>query len=323
MAFLRPDHYVICMRKHKGPEKPWTTDDTQFSLLALPTTIWYLLFCYLPMFGIIIAFIDYRISGDFIRSILTSRWVGFDNFRFLFSNRDIWLIIRNTLGYNAVFIVVGTVLTITLSLIVNELFNKRMAKIYQTIMFFPYFLSWVVVSAVVWAFLSYDMGLANRVLENLGLPAVRFYSETKFWPGFLVFMSQWKGVGYGMVVYLATIASIDRTIYEAAIIDGATKWQQIWRVTLPMMKTIIVLMFIMSAGRIFYSDFGLFFQVPRNSAALYETVTTLDVFVFRQLRSATTGMAAAAAMAQAVTACVMTLFVNWVVKKIDEESAMI
>ncbi|MCL2600956.1 MAG: ABC transporter permease subunit [Treponema sp.] len=311
------------MKTSRNHGKPWTADDTQFSLLALPTTIWYLLFCYIPMFGIIIAFIDYRISGSFIRSISTSNWVGFDNFRFLFSNRDIWLIIRNTIGYNAVFIVVGTVLTITLSLVVNELYSKKLAKIYQTIMFFPYFLSWVVVSAVVWAFLSYDMGVVNRILEGFGLPAVRFYSESRFWPGFLVFMSQWKGIGYGMVVYLATITSIDKSIYEAALIDGASKWQQIRRITLPMMKTIIVLMFILSAGRIFYSDFGLFYQVPRDSAALYTTVTTLDVFVFQQLRSATTGMAAAAAMAQAVTACVMTLLVNWIVKKFDEESAMI
>jgi len=311
------------MRMLRNRESRWTADDTQFTLLALPTTIWYVLFCYIPMFGIVIAFIDYRISGNFIRSIITSNWVGFDNFRFLFSNRDIWLIIRNTIGYNAVFIVVGTVLTIALSLIVNELYSKRLARAYQTVMFFPYFLSWVVVSAVVWAFLSYDMGVANRVLETLGLPTVRFYSESKFWPGFLVFLSQWKGVGYGMVVYLATIASIDKSIYEAALIDGASKWQQIRRITLPMMKTIIVLMFILSVGRIFYSDFGLFFQVPRDSAALYTTVTTLDVFVFLQLRSATTGMAAAAAMAQAVTACVMTLFVNWIVKKVDEDSAMI
>jgi putative aldouronate transport system permease protein len=303
--------------------KPWTTDDTQFSLLALPTTVWYLLFCYLPMFGIVIAFINYRIYGGFLQSIASSKWVGFDNFRFLFSNRDIWLVIRNTLAYNAVFIIVGTFLTIALSLIVNELHNKRLAKVYQTIMFFPYFLSWVVVSAIVWAFLSPSMGAVNRILENMGLEARRFYSEPGFWPGFLVFMSQWKGIGYGMVVYLAAIASLDKSIYEAALIDGASKWQQIWRITLPMMKTIIVLMFILSAGRIFYSDFGLFYQVPRNSSALYETVTTLDVFVYQSLKSATTGMAAAAAMAQAVTACAMTLLVNWIVRKIDPDSAMI
>jgi len=304
-------------------KKPWTADDTQFSLLALPAAVWYILFCYLPMFGITIAFIDFRISGGFLQSILSSQWAGLRNFSFLFANRDIWLVIRNTLAYNAVMIAAGTVLTVTLALIVSEVHNRFAAKVYQTIMFFPYFLSWVVVSALVWGFLSFDMGMANAALESMGLPVQRWYMEPEFWPPFLVFMSQWKGIGYGMVIYLAAIASLDKTVYEAAIIDGASKWQQIWRITLPMIKRIIVLMFILSAGRIFYSDFGLFFQIPRDSGALYTTVTTLDVFVFKQLRTASTGMAAAAAMAQAVTACVMTLFVNWIVKKADEESAMI
>jgi putative aldouronate transport system permease protein len=303
--------------------KPWTADDTQFSLLAFPTTVWYLLFCYLPMFGIIIAFKNYRVSGGFLKSIVSSKWVGLQNFKYLFGNKDIWLIIRNTLAYNAVMIVVGTVLTISLALIVSELYNKVIAKVYQTIMFFPYFLSWVVVSTLVWGFLSYDMGMANSVLQKLGSSVHHWYMEPKFWPPFLVFMSQWKGIGYGMVVYLAAITSLDKSIYEAAVIDGAAKWQQIWRITLPMMKTIIVLMFIMSAGRIFYSDFGLFYQVPRDSNSLYTTVSTLDVFVYKQLKSASTGMASAAAMAQAVTACLMTLLVNQIVRKIDPDSAMI
>ncbi|MDR2534521.1 MAG: ABC transporter permease subunit [Treponema sp.] len=301
----------------------WTKDDTHFSLLALPTTIWYILFSYLPMFGIIIAFKEYRISGGFLKSIATSKWVGFQNFKFLFSNKDIWMILRNTLGYNAVMIVVGTVLTIGLAILVSELHSKAAAKIYQTILFFPYFLSWVVVSTLVWGFLSYDMGMLNSVLGELGLPLHRWYMEPKFWPGFLVFMSQWKGVGCGMVVYLATIAGLDKTIYEAAIIDGATKWQQITRITLPMMKTIIVLQFIMAVGHVFYSDFGLFYQVPRNSNSLYTTVSTLDVFVYNQLKSSTTGMAAAAAMFQSVTACIMTLGVNQIIKKIDDDMAMI
>jgi putative aldouronate transport system permease protein len=167
------------------------------------------------------------------------------------------------------------------------------------------------------------MGMANSTLEAMGLPGRHWYMETRFWPPFLLFMSQWKGIGYGMVIYLASITSQDKSIYEAAVIDGATKMQQIWRITLPMMKTVIVLLFILSAGRIFYSDFGLFYQVPRDSSALYTTVSTLDVFVFKQLRTASTGMAAAAAMAQSVTACIMTLFVNWIVRKIDSDSAMI
>jgi putative aldouronate transport system permease protein len=310
-------------REKTGRGKKLTKDDLQFTLLALPTTVWYILFCYLPMFGVIIAFKDYRIAGGFLKSIVESKWVGLQNFKFLFSSPDIWMIIRNTLAYNAVMIILGTLLTITLALVVSELYSKVAAKVYQTILFFPYFLSWVVVSTLVWGFLSYDMGMANNTLVEWGLSPHRWYMEPKFWPGFLVFMSQWKGVGYGMVVYLAAITAQDKSIYEAAIIDGATKWQQIWWLTLPMMKTIIILMFIMSAGHIFYSDFGLFYQVPRDSNSLYSTVSTLDVFVYKQLKNSTTSMAAAAAFLQAVTACLMTLLVNYIVKKVDEESAMI
>jgi putative aldouronate transport system permease protein len=304
-------------------KKFWSKDDTQFSLLALPTTIWYFLFCYLPMFGVILAFKNYRISGSFIKSIFQSEWAGLRNFVFLFGNRDIWMIIRNTLAYNAVMIILGLIIPITLALMLNELRNKAAAKVYQTIFFFPYFLSWVVVSTLVWGFLSYDMGMVNRLLDNLSFPMRRFYMEPSFWPGFLIFMSQWKGVGYGTVIYLATIASLDKTIYEAAIIDGATKWQQIWKLTIPMMKTVIVLMFIMSTGRIFYSDFGLFYQVPRNSSSLYKTVYTMDVYVYNLLKTSNTGMAAAAALIQSVAACVTILIVNQIVKKIDPDSAMI
>jgi putative aldouronate transport system permease protein len=307
----------------KNKKKPWSRDDTHSSLLALPTAVWYLLFCYLPMFGVILAFKNYRISGGFIKSILQSDWAGLGNFAFLFGNRDIWMIIRNTLGYNAVMILLGLAVPVTLALIVNELHNKAAAKVYQTILFFPYFLSWVVVSTLVWGFLSYDMGMINHILDGMGLPMRRFYMEPPFWPGFLVFMSQWKGMGYGMVIYLASIASLDKSIYEAAVIDGATKWQQIWKLTLPMMKTVIVLMFIMSAGRIFYSDFGLFYQVPRNSNSLYSTVYTLDVYVYNLLKTSSAGMAAAAALVQSVAACATILLVNYIVKKIDPDSAMI
>jgi putative aldouronate transport system permease protein len=304
-------------------KKPWTKDDTHFTLLALPTALWYLLFCYLPMFGVILAFKNYRISGGFIRSIIQSEWVGFRNFVFLFGSRDILIVIRNTLGYNTVMIILGIIIPVTLALVINELHNKAAAKIYQTILFFPYFLSWVVVSTLVWGFLSYDMGIVNNVLDNLDLPMRRFYMESSFWPGFLVFMSQWKGIGYGMVIYLATIASLDKTVYEAAIIDGATKWQQIWKITIPMMRTVIILLFIMATGRIFYSDFGLFYQVPRNSNSLYYTVYTLDVYVYNLLKTSTPGMAAAAALIQSAAACITILTVNYIVRKIEPDSAMI
>jgi putative aldouronate transport system permease protein len=275
------------------------------------------------MFGVIIAFKNYRLSGSFLNSIISSPWVGLKNFAFLFGNRVIWIVIRNTLAYNAVMIVLGLVIPVALAVIISELWNKTAAKTYQTIMFFPYFLSWVVVSAIGMAFLSYDMGIFNRFLGVLGQEKHFWYQETSFWPYFLVFMNQWKYTGYNMVIFLAAITSQDKSIYEAAIIDGATKWQQISRITLPLMRTVIILLFILATGRIFYSDFGLFYQIPRNSGTLYETVTTIDVFVYYQLKNSTISMASAAALLQSVVSCVMILLVNQIVKKIDPDSAMI
>ncbi|MDR1374084.1 MAG: ABC transporter permease subunit [Treponema sp.] len=311
------------MAKQSIRKNGWSKDDTQLAALALPTTVWYVLFCYFPMFGVIIAFKEYQIVGGFLHSVLSSEWTGFKNFGVLFSNRDIWLIIRNTLCYNLVFIVLGIVLPVSLALVINELRNKTAAKIYQTILFIPYFLSWVVVSALVWAFLSYDMGLVNSILDGRGLDLHRFYMEKNFWPPFLVFMNFWKSIGYSMIIYLATLTSMDKTFYEAAVIDGATKSQQIWHLTLPMMKNVIILMFILSMGRIFYSDFGLFYQVPRDSNSIYQQVYTIDVFVYKQLKISTTGMAAAAALLQSSVSCLTILLTNWIVKKLDSDSAMI
>ena len=295
----------------------------ELSLLAAPCTIWYLLFAFLPMFGIIIAFKDFKINWNFINSILTSKWVGFENFTFLFTSNDAWIVLRNTLGYNVVFIILGIVVPVALALMVSQLHGKRLGKMYQTAMFMPYFLSWVVVSAVVWGFLSYDKGLANQLVEGMGGDRVNWYMQKQYWPYFLIFMNLWKGLGYGMVVYLAAITGIDTSFYEAAVIDGATKWQQMRYITLPVMKTVIVMMFIMSVGRIFYSDFGLFYQVPRDSNSLFSVTYTIDVMVYKSLKSATVGMASAAAFFQSVMGCITILAANAVVRKIDPESAMI
>ena len=309
----------------KAKKRPWTSADTQISFLALPTAVWFFLFSYLPMFGVIIAFKKYHINGGFLKSLLSSKWIGLHYFKLLLNNDDVWIALRNTIAYNAVMLVVGTFLTIGLALLVSELYSRFLAKIYQTLMFFPYFLSWVVVTALVWGFLSHDMGIVNDVLVKTGFEKHRFYMERGFWPPFLVFMSQWKSIGYGMIVYLATITALDKEVYEAALLDGASKWKQITRITIPMMKTVIVLMFILNVGRIFYSDFGLFFQVPRDSNTLVTTVTTLDVFVYKQLISPTSpiGMTAAAALFQSTTAFLLTLLANKIVSRIDPDSAMI
>jgi putative aldouronate transport system permease protein len=190
-------------------------------------------------------------------------------------------------------------------------------------MFFPYFLSWVVVSALVLGFLSYDMGIANDTFSKIGLDRVFWYREKGFWPPFLIFISQWKGLGYGMILYLAAITSMDKSIFEAAVIDGATKFQQIWYITLPLLKRLIILMLILAVGGLFRSDFGLFFQVPRNSGALFDVVYTIDVYVYQQLQRSTIGMASSAAFLQSVLSCLLILTVNWIVRKLDADSAMI
>ncbi len=308
------------LKRHK---KRWTRDDTELTLLAAPTVIWYLLFSFIPMFGIIIAFKEFRINGNFIQSVISSNWCGFENFRFMFASQDAWIVLRNTLGYNIIFIVLGIVVPVTMALMIGQLHSKRLGKIYQTAMFMPYFLSWVVVAAIVWGFLSYDKGFVNNIVTGNGGDPLNWYMMKGPWPFFLVFLNVWKGLGYGMVVYLATITGIDSTYYEAAVIDGATKWQQVKYITLPIMKTVIIIMFIMSVGRIFYSDFGLFFQVPHDSNSLHTVTYTIDVMVFKMLKSATIGMASAAAFFQSVMGCITILIANWIVRRVDPDSAMI
>ncbi|MCJ8010826.1 ABC transporter permease subunit [Paenibacillus sp. KQZ6P-2] len=300
----------------------WRKQDTELTLLALPTTVWYILFCFLPMFGIIIAFKDFKISGGFLSNVFNSAWSGFKNFEFLFKSNDAWITIRNTLGYNFLFIILNIVIPVILALMIGRLHSRRAGKVYQTMMFLPYFLSWVVVSTVVWAFLSFDKGIANQMLTQMGSEPMNWYMEPQYWPLFLIFMHVWKGLGYGMVVYLATITGIDNTYYEAAVIDGASIWQQTRFITLPLMKLVIVMMFILAVGHIFYTDFGLFYQVPRDSNSLFNVTTTIDVLVYKQLKTATVGMASAAAFVQSVMGCLTILLANWIVRRIDPDSAM-
>jgi putative aldouronate transport system permease protein len=311
--------------QHHKKRFVWRRDDTELSILALPTTIWYVLFAYLPMFGILIAFIDFRLTsgGGFIRSLLNSDWVGFKNFHFLFSSTDIWLIVRNTLLYNLTFIVLGIVVPVTCAIMINQLWSRKLAKVFQTAMFLPHFLSWTIVTVIVWGFFSFDKGLLNHLLADTGAARVQWYQRADIWPFFLIFLGTWKSLGHSMIVYLATITGIDSTYYEAALIDGASKWQQVRYITLPCMKPVIILMFILAVGRIFYSDFGLFFLVPRDSNSLYNVVYTIDVFVFKQLKTATVGMASASAFTQSVIGCATILLANWIVRRVDAESAMI
>lgn len=312
---------------HQPKRKRWSRDDTELTLLGLPATVWFVVFCYLPMFGLIIAFKNFKLSPGqgFLYSLFHSDWAGFDNFKFFLTSNTFGLLLRNTILYNLVFIIINLVLPVTLAIIINQLYSKFASKCYQTMMFLPYFMSWVVVSYFVYAFLNPDKGLANSIIMGLGGEKVMWYSAPQYWPFILVFMSTWKSMGYNMVVYLASITGIDGSLYEAAILDGATKWQQAKYITLPSIKPMIIIMFILNIGKIFYSDFGLFWQVTqRVPASLYNTVSTFDTFIYQSLQSQISiGQTAAAGLFQAVCCCVTILITNFIVSKLDEDSAII
>lgn len=288
-------------------------------LLSLPGGIWFLIFAYLPMFGILIAFQEYRPEKNFLLSVLNSKFVGFKNFEFLFKSGDMWIIFRNTIGYNLLFIILGIVLPITVAMLLNELRNHGAVKVYQSMMFLPYFLSWVVVSYCLYAFLDPSKGLVNNILGK----NISWYTEKDYWPFIIIFMSQWKGVGYNTVVYLASICGIDQTFYEAAMLDGATKWQQVKYITVPLLRPVITILFIMSVGGIIRSDFGLFYQLPRNSGPLYPVTNVLDTYIYRALmQSSEIGMSSAAAFFQSVVGFALIMIANKVAAKIDNENTL-
>jgi putative aldouronate transport system permease protein len=295
----------------------------QLTCMALPTFVWLVLFGYIPLIGIVIAFKDYRIYGDFFENILQSKWVGFENFKFLFSTNDAVIMIRNTVGYNSIFIVLDIVFPLILAIMLNSLLEKRLSKIYQTLLFFPYFLSWVIVDYFVFAFLSQDKGLVNSMLLSMGGSKVYWYSTTWSWPFLLVLTNVWKGLGYNIVIYIAAIVGIDRTYYEAASLDGATKLQQARLITLPMLRGLIAVLFLMGVGKIFNSNLGLFYNVPRDSAALYSVTQTIDTYVFHVFKIlGDIKLSSAAAAFQSVIGLVIIVLCNFIIRIIDRDSAL-
>lgn len=295
-----------------------------YLLMTLPGVIWLIVLKYIPMFGQVLAFKDFKYHpGGFFESVFKSEWVGLENFKFLFSSKSAFLITRNTVLYNLVFIVLGLILSVTVAIVLSELTQQKLAKTYQTGMLFPHFLSWVVVSHFVYAFLSPDKGLLNQWLLNLGHDSVQWYSEVAYWPLIIILVSQWKGVGFGSIVYLASIVGIEKQYYEAAIMDGASKWQQIWYITLPMLKPLMIILTILSIGSIFSADFGLFYQVPRDSGPLYEVTNVIDTYVYRGLMAmGDIGMSTAAGLYQASVGFVLILITNYIVRKIDDDNAL-
>jgi putative aldouronate transport system permease protein len=291
----------------------------QFTLMAFPALLLLFVFNYLPMAGIIIAFKRFRANLGF----LGSPWVGLQNFRFFFESQDAWRITRNTLAYNAVFIILGLVIAVAFALMLFELTNRTVLKFYQTVFFFPYFLSWVVVGYVLYAFLNMQYGLLNGLIRSLGGTEVQWYISPGYWPGILVFMNLWKTVGYFSVIYYAGLMGIDRELFEACVIDGASKWQTVTRISVPLISNLMIALVILQIGKIFYADFGLFYNLPRDIGNLYPTTDVIDTYVFRSLRvTGEIGMSSAANFYQAIIGFLLVLISNWVVRRISPDHAL-
>lgn len=287
-------------------------------LMGAPSLLLLLVFNYLPMGGIVIAFKDFR----FNKGLWGSDWVGLKNFEFFFTSESAWRVTRNALLLNAAFIITGTVLSVALALMLFEM-GRRAVKVYQTVFFFPYFLSWVVVSYAAYALLSSDFGAINGLLTSLGLEPVIWYSEPKYWVAILIIANFWKNGGYSMLLYYTNLTSVDVSLYEAAAIDGANGMQKVRHISLPMLTPLVVMLTLLSIGRIFYSDFGMFFFLPRNSGALYPVTDVIDTYVYRALRlSGEIGMAAASGFYQSVVGFVLILASNLLVKRINPENAI-
>lgn len=288
-------------------------------LMAAPAVIWIFLFSYIPMFGLVIAFQDYR----FDKGIFGSTWVGLQNFRFLVSTEDGFRMTFNTLFMNGLFIITNTVASITVAILLYRIQRRFVTRFYQATMFFPYFISWVIVQAFVFALLNSDTGLINQQLTRMGAEPVQWYSSPEHWRWILTVANLWKSVGFWSIVYFAGMMAISPELYEAAQVDGANGWQQTLYITLPLLVPLVIINVLLSIGRIFYADFGLFYIVTRDQGLLYKTTDVIDTYVFRGLqRTGKIGMASAAGFYQAVVGFVLVFLSNWIVRRIDPDRSL-
>ncbi|RAV04950.1 sugar ABC transporter permease [Paenibacillus sp. YN15] len=289
-------------------------------LMMLPGITYLLINSYLPMFGLAIAFKDI----NFAKGIWRSDWVGLQNFKFLFQTSDAFIITRNTLLYNIAFISIGLIVAVSFAILLNEIKSKIASRLYQSLIILPFLISMVLISYLVFSVLSMESGLMNKtILPALGIEPIAWYNEPKYWPFILTMVQVWKGAGYACIIYLAAIIGIDPEYYEAAKLDGASKWQQIRMITIPLISPVITMLTLLQIGRIFYSDFGLFYQVPMNAGALFSTTNVIDTYVFRGLlQLGNIGMSSAAGFYQSLVGFTLVMISNFVVRKINRENAL-
>lgn len=289
-------------------------------LMTLPGILYLIINNYLPMFGIVIAFKDVNFS----KGILGSEWIGFKNFEYLFKTSDAFIITRNTILYNTAFIIINLIVAVGIAILLNEIRNRFLSRFYQSIILLPYLISMVIVSYLAFALLSAETGFMNKtILPMLGLNEISWYTESQYWPFILTVINVWKSAGFLCVIYLAAIIGIDQEYFEAATLDGASKWKQILMITIPLIMPVITMMTLLAIGRIFYSDFGLFYQVPLNAGALNSTTNVIDTYVYRGLMQlGDIGMSSAAGVYQSIVGFVLVLISNYVVRKINSDNAL-
>ncbi len=310
---------MTAKRSRKGGVRRELHQNRILYLMCIPAFVLLLLFCYIPYIGDYMAFTDFNV----VDGIFGSPFVGLRNFKFFFRSGMAAKVIYNTLYINIFNLILGLIIPIALAIAINEIKNQAFKKVTQSLMFFPYFLSWVVVGAIVYGLFSSDIGLINSLLVKLGKDPVRWYAEPKYWKWILILADVWKWSGYNSIIYYASVVGIDQTYYEAAMVDGASKWQQIKNVTLPQLIPMISVLLILNIGGIFRADFGLFYQVPRNSGALYQVTSVLDTYIYNGLTATGDfGMTAAAGLYQSVVGALLLLTANLVVRKLEPDSAL-
>jgi putative aldouronate transport system permease protein len=288
-------------------------------LMLLPATLFFVVFSYIPMLGIGIAFQKYSFSGG----ILHSPWVGLDNFKFMFMTGDIFNVTKNTLLYNILFIIVNNVLEIVCAIVLAELSGKYFKRITQSMMFLPYFISWVVVGAFMYNVLNYEFGAFNTLLKSLQIESYDFYNKPGIWILIIVVICAWKSFGYGTIIYLSAVMGIDGEMYDAAEIDGANIFQSIRHITVPCLVPTTVILVLLSMGNIFRGDFSMFYQVTGNNPVLYSATDVIDTYVTRSLvTSSEFGMTAAAGLYQSVLCFVIIMVFNTLIKKYNKDYSL-
>lgn len=304
----------------KGKKKNALKEYWPLYLMMLPALLYLLINNYIPMAGMVIAFKKL----NFAKGIWASPWAGIKNFKFLFASKDAWIITRNTLLYNVAFILVNMVVGIAIAILITEVRNTKLKKVYQSAILLPFLMSMVILSYIVYALLSAENGLVNNsILPLFHIDSIQWYQEPKYWPAILIIANCWKGVGYGCLIYIASLIGIDPSFYEAARLDGASKWQEITKITLPSLVPTIITLLLLSIGRIFYSDFGLFYQVPMNSGVLFPTTNVIDTYVYRALiEQGNISMSSAAGVYQSLVGFCVVMLSNWIVRKVDKDQAL-